>query len=381
MDDPPGEDLPPISSPRTQSHRASVGAASHSTTFENHQSPRQRVPRSLPPWIDSFESENGLSTEEQLRLLNLPSRAHAAQHNYGPSDTERRVSRDGFVDIGLDPVPSHGTTSQRRRLTVQQLLRGRRGQQGRKWDHLRTAEPVIVPAHFFQNQDPALAWRSYLQSSVYGRMEGEESEVVDPEFLDELQPDFSRPFDKPLYPHEQPHAHGANDRRRRRRTFWERAWRAILRHPLVPLMFRLIVLVSSMSSLAVAARIYMHEDRQDRSSAERTQSVVAIVVDTVAVPYIGYMLWDEYTGKPLGLRAATQKIALILLDLFFIIFKSASTALAFESLVYHMDRQVAAITALSRALTSMMVVGLVAWTMNFMVNIFRTVARLGPGEG
>lgn len=292
------------------------------------------------------------------------------------------MSRDGFIDWGRDPVSSH-PNSQPKRITLQKLLKGRRGQQGRKWDHLRTAEPVIVPANLLQNQDPILAWRSYLQSSVYGRMEGEESEVVDPEMLDELQPDFGRPFDKPLYPHEHAHARDANGRRwtKRRRTLWERAWRLILRHPLVPLMFRLIVLVTSVSSLAVAARIFMHEDALDNNSAERTQSIVAIVVDTVAVPYIGYMLWDEYTGKPLGLRAATQKIALILLDLFFIIFKSASTALAFESLVYHMGQRVEDITALSRALTSMMVVGLVAWTMNFMVNIFRTVARLGPGDG
>ncbi|KAL2754600.1 hypothetical protein ACRALDRAFT_1063400 [Sodiomyces alcalophilus JCM 7366] len=379
--DHPVEDLRPNSSTRTPSHRASIGATSNATTFESHHLSRQRLPRSLPPWIDSFESDDGSISEEQRRLLQPPSRTRPPQHNHLPSRTDRRMSRDGFVDWGRDPALRHAN-SPPRRITLQNILRGRRGQAGRKWDHLRSAEPVIVPVNLSQNQDPGLAWRSYLQSSVYGRMEGEESEVVDPEVLDELQPGFDRPFDKSLYPHNQAHGRDANGRRKRRRqTLWERAWRVILRHPLVPLMFRLIVLVTAVSSLAVAARIYMHEDAQDHHSAETTQSIVAIVVDTVAVPYIGYMLWDEYTGKPLGLRAATQKIALILLDLFFIIFKSASTALAFESLVYHMDQRVEDITALSRALTSLMVVGLVAWTMTFMVNIFRTVARLGPGEG
>lgn len=307
-------------------------------------------------------------------MLRPPQRSVLPQHNYDPSELERRVSKDGFVDWARDPLHDQYTVRQKR-LSLQQLLRGSRGQQGRKWDHLRTAEPVIVAATIPQTQDPATAWRNYLQSSIYGRMQGEESEVVDPEVLDKLQPQFNLPFEKPI---------SQDDRasgRRRRRTLWERIWRVILRHPLVPLAFRIIVLLTSIASLAVAARIFRHEDRQDKSSAERTQSIVAIVVDTVAVPYIGYMLWDEYTGKPLGLRRATQKISLILLDLFFIIFKSASTSLAFESLVYHTDGRDEVVTALSRALASMMFVGLLAWTMNFMVNIFRTVARLGPGDG
>ena len=157
-------------------------------------------------------------------------------------------------------------------------------------------------------------------------------------------------------------------------------WRILLRHPLVPLLFRSIVIVASLISLAVAAAIYEHESKQTTQSAEKTQSIVAIVIDVVAIPYIGYMLWDEYTGKPLGLRPTNQKIALILLDLFFIIFKSASTALAFESLVYHNNRGEALIQRLSSALAAFMFIGLMSWTMNFTVNVFRTVARLGSSE-
>jgi hypothetical protein len=59
---------------------------------------------------------------------------------------------------------------------------------------------------------------------------------------------------------------------------------------------------------------------------------MAIVVDVVAIPYILYITWDEYTGKPLGLRSPKAKIRLVLLDLFFIIFESANLALAFAAL-------------------------------------------------
>ncbi len=83
---------------------------------------------------------------------------------------------------------------------------------------------------------------------------------------------------------------------------------------------------------------------------------MAIVVDTVAIPYIGYMTWDEYTGKPLGLRPPTQKISLILMDLFFIIFKSVSTTLAFETLLYHPSVH-ADVNRYSRALAAFLTVG------------------------
>ena len=152
-----------------------------------------------------------------------------------------------------------------------------------------------------------------------------------------------------------------------------------MRHSLSPLLFRLAVMVTSIIALGIAGRIYHVEDSVDPESAERTQSIVAIVVDCVAVPYIGYMIWDEYTGKPLGLRSGVSKISLILLDLFFIIFKSASTALAFESLVYHNAKE-NTLRSLAKALATFMLVGLIAWTMNFTVNIFRTVERLGGGD-
>ncbi|EGY18854.1 hypothetical protein VD0002_g7451 [Verticillium dahliae] len=357
-----------------------VSVGTSNATLNHSQAARQRPPRSLPPWIDSYESENGPLTDDQMRLLRPPQRSVLPQHNYDPSETERRISKDGFVDWAQDPL-SLQRSPPNRRLTVQKLLRGRRGQQGRKWDHLRSAEPVVVAAYAppapGNTGGAAAVWRHYVQSTVYGRAQGEDSEVVDPEMLDKLQPDFNRPFDNPLHPHES----RSSRRRKRTRTVGERIWRAILRHPLVPLVFRLTVMITSLMSLAIATRIFVHENAQDRSSAERTQSVVAVVVDTVAVPYIAYMLWDEYTGKPLGLRPATQKIALILLDLFFIILKSVSTALAFESLVYHNDRGDAKVAQLSKALSAFVFVGLVSWTFNFMVNIFRTVARLGTNEG
>lgn len=132
-------------------------------------------------------------------------------------------------------------------------------------------------------------------------------------------------------------------------------------------------------ALAIAIRMFQQETKVFGDGSERTQSIFAIVVDCVSIPFNGYMIWDEYTGKPLGLRSATSKMSLILLDLFFIIFKSACTALAFEHVVYHQfgDQD---ILGLSEGLASVMLLGLVAWTANLTVNIFRVVERLGGRE-
>lgn len=205
-------------------------------------------------------------------------------------------------------------------------------------------------------------------------MTGEDSEVVDNGYLEKLQPTFNGPTQ---YPYNELAV--KNSRRKRTKTFSKRVWYLIMRGSLSPLLFRLTVMVTSILALGIAARIYVLEDNYDRDSAERTQSVVAIVVDCVAIPYIGYMIWDEYTGKPLGLRSGVSKISLIMLDLFFIIFKSASTALAFESLVYHNVKETT-VRRLAKALATFMLVALISWTMNFTVNIFRTVERLGGGD-
>lgn len=249
---------------------------------------------------------------------------------------------------------------------------------GRKWDHLRSAEPVIISGFspLVKSTEPNIAWHDFVQSSSYGHMPQEHSTVVDYETMTQLQPNFANPSLEP---------YSVLDSKmpRRKRTIavapYKRIWNMMIRHSLAPLVFRLSVMITSILALGIAARIHMIEDVDAEDTAEETQSIVAVAVDCVAIPYLGYMIWDEYTGKPLGLRSVVSKISLILLDLFFIIFKSASTALAFESLVYH-NLAHAAVRDLSKALAAFMLLGLILWTMNFAVNIFRTVERLGGGE-
>jgi hypothetical protein len=205
-------------------------------------------------------------------------------------------------------------------------------------------------------------------------MPNEESEVVDVEMLNKLQPNFDKDVNVPTYP-----VDGKRSKRKRTLAVSRRIWKAIIHHPFSPLIFRMTVIITSLIALAISARIYEFESDVETDEAEHSQAIVAVVVDTVAIPYVGYMIWDEYTGKPLGLRPARQKISLILMDLFFIIFKSASTTLAFEALVYHNEAE-GLLKELSRGLAAFTLVGLMSWTMTFIVNVFRTVERLAGGE-
>lgn len=358
--------------PSPASHHSTRPSTTSRSTTGRSSSTQHGATRTLPPWIDSYEARYGTPAESQLRALSSPPpRALPAQHNHLPSQSQRRVSRDGFVYENPAVLGLEGSRTSRARL--RKLLTRKDGaERGRKWDHLRSAEPVIVPR--YSRATPDAPWRSYVQSSRYGRLPNEEAQIIDPEGLDKLQPGFSDPV-------QMPDLRGANGRgSTRTRAFYKRLWSIILRHPLVPLVFRLTVLLTSIVALALSARIYEFEHRGNgKRSSELTQSVVAIVVDTVAIPYIGYMTWDEYTGKPLGLRAPTQKVAFVLMDLFFIIFKSASTALAFEALVYHNaeDRQT---QQYSEALAAFQTIGLISWSFTLSVSVFRLVQKLGGGD-
>jgi hypothetical protein len=315
---------------------------------------------SLKAWIDSYDPRYGIPDEGQLRAIGEPPpRALPPQHNNAPSPPQRRVSKDGFVYEWSSLKPERKKSSRQK---MRQILTGKNGaERGRRWDHLRTAEPVIVPR--YTGASPP--WRGFLQSSQYGHIANEESEIVDIGMLEKLQPDFNEPLEseRPL----------DFTRTKRTKRLSKRIWQAILQHPLVPLAFRLTVLITSGVALALSARIFEIETYEgNTNTSERTQCVVAIVVDTLAIPYIGYMTWDEYTGSPLGLRLATEKISLVLMDLFFIIFKSASTTLAFEALVYH-NSQDKLVREYSQALAAFQTVGLISWTLTFIVNIMRLV--------
>lgn len=204
-------------------------------------------------------------------------------------------------------------------------------------------------------------------------MTGERSEKIDPKQLDLLMPGFN----------DTTSALQLTDtvvkKRSRRGALYEHIWRLLLNHPLVPALLRFSVLVLSLASLGLSANLWrLYGTAPETVGTLKSQWLVAIAVDCIVSPYVVYMTWDEYSAPQLGLRSPMYKAALTLLDLVFIIFKSASATLAFDSL--SLLGTPTGEMAKMKALASFLLLGLIGWIMNFTVNVFRLVQRLGPQE-
>lgn len=124
---------------------------------------------------------------------------------------------------------------------------------------------------------------------------------------------------------------------------------------------------------------------------------MAIVVNCFAAVYVVYIAYDEYSGKPMGLRNPLGKMKLIMLDLFFIIFSSANLSLAFNSLsdkewVCHDSNSealknmgifyppVSSLCRRQKALTSFLLLALCLWVLTFTISIIRVVDRVTTSD-
>ncbi|KFY96677.1 hypothetical protein V500_02338 [Pseudogymnoascus sp. VKM F-4518 (FW-2643)] len=337
--------------------------------------------RSLPSWIDSVETYNEEDDSKVTdRLLAQPTPSVAPQHPYATTRADRPVSKDGFIDH--DEVTEAAKSARERTLfgTTREPVRGR------KWDHARDDDPVILQYHGGNAQ----LWSGFVKASMYGPGMGEESETVEPTFLDEQTPGYAQPWRGDAPGSDPEKALGLLRSKKKRLQWYERAQRIILMHPLVPLAFRLTVLATSTIALGLSSSIF----HLTRSSpfAQSPSGIMAIVVDVIALPYIGYITWDEYTGAPLGLREPKTKMRLVLLDLFFIIFESANLSLAFQAITdndgacfmktgdetaHNIDPN---LCGQVKALAAILFVALVAWGLTFTVSILRLVQRVGGRE-
>ncbi|KAJ1331762.1 hypothetical protein MN608_05224 [Microdochium nivale] len=336
----------------------------------------------VPPWVELYDprlhgEDDALLSAKRPSPSTLPPAART-ESGKRAHHLKRRVSKDGYVDW-VDEKFDHVS-----KLPV--FMRKRADKPGRRWDHLRTSDPVIMGLGYRDpHEDPYARWRDFVQSSSYGRDPALESQIVPYEELQAQMPGLDQPVKAPFHPLDP-----KSTKKSRKKTMMAKLRDFALRHPMAPLTFRLVVLVTTISALVVAVQIFKRWHDPNiitRSSAETSQAVVAIIIDATAIPYILYMIYDEYTGKPLGLRRATQKVGLAMLDVLFIVFKAASSALAFEALIYHSgdtnnpdqpmgDAETVNIR-LARALAALVTVGLISWILNFTISVFRIAEQLG----
>lgn len=102
------------------------------------------------------------------------------------------------------------------------------------------------------------------------------------------------------------------------------------------------------------------------------------------------MLDANADKSSLGLRSATAKTSLLLIDLYFVVFYSSNLTLAFASLTdsrwacYSSENSTCnrsdAICHSQSGLVSVLFVALVAWLITFSISVLRVVKRLRPDE-
>ena len=215
-------------------------------------------------------------------------------------------------------------------------------------------------------------WKAFASSSAYPTVLAEGGEIVSEAWLQQNGPDYSRPWLAGASdgdPEKDPA--GLYRFRAKRRAWYIRAQRTVLRNPIVPMVIRMNVWSFSAVALALACSIHHITDistKSDNKINSTPSTNMAIVVDAVALVYLLYITYDEYSGKPLGLRPAKAKMRLIFLDLFFIVFDSANLSLAFEAIQGNCNSQVC---SRQKALASVLLIALIAWLLTFSISVMR----------
>ncbi|OJJ49912.1 hypothetical protein ASPZODRAFT_128482 [Penicilliopsis zonata CBS 506.65] len=298
--------------------------------------------RTLPAWIRPVEhgvDDENESTATDRLLPSQPNGAVVAHHNHSPSAI-------------LNP----------------------------QYEHLRGESIDTTP---FKSRAES-RWKTFSRSIAYPRQDGMEEKIVTPEWMNENHGDYRQPWRGQL-------PGGADDEdplkaKRRRELWFKRLHTSLLRSPVVPLILRLTVWFFSLMALALGASI--QHLSHDVKHMQGGSALMAIIVDAVALVYLIYITWDEYTSKPLGLRSPRAKARLVLLDIFFIVFDSANLSLAFDSLTAvegsctsteinsKIDPRNDAICNRQKALASVLLIALLAWLMTFSISILRLVERV-----
>jgi hypothetical protein len=174
--------------------------------------------------------------------------------------------------------------------------------------------------------------------------------------------------------------------RKTQKAWYLRMQQALLRNPLIPMVFRLTVWTFSLMALALAASI--RQLSKSNGFDQRPSTIIALIVPSIALVYLLYITYDEYTSSPIGLRSPRTKMRLLSLDLFFIVFSSANLSLAFDALtdirgscregpeglgLFHKN---VGLCQRQKGLAAMLLVVLIGWIGTFQVSIFRIIERV-----
>lgn len=279
-----------------------------------------------------------------------PGDAHVASHHYSPKAKDFAFDRESRREKDIEQ--GEGELSERARSYTHYT------QESRWKTFTRSVPQVREPTH-------------------------QQSKIVDADWLNRNFGDYSDPWQGYIDEKADESARHSATFIQRRKIWMKRVQYKILHSPMVPLIIRLTVFIFSAIALSLGGSIRHLSTTHSRPQGP--SPLMAIIFDAIALVYLVYITYDEYTGKPLGLRSASAKIRLIFLDLVFIVFASANLSLAFASLSdvngscssgdidLTINPRNDKICDRQKVLAAVLLVVLVAWLMTFMISALRYV--------
>ncbi|PWY97322.1 hypothetical protein BCV70DRAFT_202977 [Testicularia cyperi] len=117
-----------------------------------------------------------------------------------------------------------------------------------------------------------------------------------------------------------------------RKHGWFETWKNFLIHnPFVPLLFRVINIAFTSATLAVAIEILIALRQEDANDAVGASPLVAIIFAPLSLVHVGFQIWLEYFGRPIGLWTVQSKLSYTVVELVFICLWSAELSLTFDN--------------------------------------------------
>lgn len=171
-----------------------------------------------------------------------------------------------------------------------------------------------------------------------------------------------------------------NKLRRRKFKIWlPKISKLLIDSSHLPVFLRLLTWIFAIVSLALSTRIFVniHSKKQQCAS-----TIMTIIIYSISIVYLMIICRDEFSSKPLGLRDPTKKLRLIICDLLFIIFLSATLSLTFKTMTdknwvcRNEEFKLPSTCRKQKALVSFELVTLLTWLISFMVSVLRVVMKV-----
>lgn len=113
---------------------------------------------------------------------------------------------------------------------------------------------------------------------------------------------------------------------------WYEAWKNFLIHnPFVPLLFRTINVAFTSATLAVAIKLLVVLRNEGANDAVGASPLVAIIFAPLSLFHVGFQIWLEYFGRPIGLWTVQSKLSYTVAELIFICLWSSELSLTLDN--------------------------------------------------